>query len=63
MSERGVKVVDLRVPLTFAGLAAAHLPGITSEYADRIRAAAQEGLIGRILDVGDEDGRVIVEME
>ena len=57
------QVVDLRVPLRFANLAAAHLPGLSAEYADRIRAAAREGLVGRILDVGDANGRVIVETE
>ena len=57
-------VVNLRVPLGLAGVAAARIPGIPLDYAERIRSAIATGTRGPILDVGGDDGdRVLIVVE
>ncbi len=57
-------VVNLRVPLGLAGVAAARIPGIPFDYAERIRSAIALGTRGPILDVGGDDGdRVLIVVE
>lgn len=53
--ERGRVVVDLSIPGSLAGLAAA-VPGMPPEWADRVREALAAGVTGRIVDVAGEDG-------
>jgi hypothetical protein len=48
-------VVDLHIPGSLAGLAAA-VPGMPPEWADRIREALAAGVTGRIVDVAGDDG-------
>lgn len=64
VSDRGRTVVDVRVPLAFAALAARSIPGIPDGYADLIQNAMENDLIGAIVDAEDEDGdgvRITVE--
>ncbi|PZR64431.1 MAG: hypothetical protein DLM71_02515 [Chloroflexi bacterium] len=64
VSERGRQVVNLRIPLAFADMAARMVPGLSTEQSDRIRQAVSGGLIGPILDVEDEDGDgVLISVE
>jgi hypothetical protein len=56
VSEKGHQVVNLRVPLAFADMAARMVPGISVGQAASIRAAIDAGSIGPIIDVEDEDG-------
>lgn len=53
--ERGRVVVDLSIPGSLAGLAAA-VPGLPPEWADRVREALAAGVTGRIVDVAGDDG-------
>ncbi|MCU0484014.1 MAG: putative porin [Chloroflexi bacterium] len=53
--ERGRVVVDLAIPGSLAGLAAA-VPGMPPEWADRVREALAAGATGRIVDVAGDDG-------
>jgi hypothetical protein len=58
--EGGKSVVNLRIPVTWAGLAGSVLPGISGQHADRIREAIRSGTVGRILEVQDEDGDGVI---
>jgi SHOCT-like domain len=53
--ERGRVVVDLTIPGSLAGLAAA-LPGMPPEWSDRIGEALAAGATGRIVDVAGNEG-------
>ena len=64
VSEHGRQVVNLRIPMAFADMAARMVPGISGEQANRIRAAIDAGSIGPIIDVEDPDGdAVLISME
>jgi hypothetical protein len=56
VTERGRQVVNLRVPLAFADVAARMVPGISVGQAASIRAAINAGAIGPIIDVEDDEG-------
>jgi hypothetical protein len=56
VSEKGRQVVNLRIPLAFADMAARMVPGLSGEQSERIRAAIDAGVSGPILDVEDPDG-------
>jgi hypothetical protein len=51
----GRTVIDLQLPGVLAELAGA-VPGIPTDYVDRVREALRTGLRGSIVDVVDEDG-------
>jgi hypothetical protein len=53
--EHGRVVVDLTIPGSLAGLAAA-VPGVPPEWSDRISEALAAGVTGRIVDVAGNDG-------
>ncbi len=53
--DSGRTVVDLQLPGILAELAGA-VPGIPSDYVDRVREALRTGVRGPIIDVTDEDG-------
>jgi hypothetical protein len=64
VSEGGRRVVNLRVPLNVAGWASGFLPGLSDEYADRIRSAIASRERGPILDINSDDGsRVLIVSE
>lgn len=56
ITERGRQVVNLRVPLAFADVAARMVPGISVGQAASISAAINAGAIGPIIDVEDDEG-------
>jgi hypothetical protein len=58
--EGGRSVVNLRIPMSLAGLAGSVLPGLSNEHADRLREAIRSGTVGRILEVQDEDGDGVI---
>jgi hypothetical protein len=61
VSERGRKVVDVRVPLAFAAMAAKMVPGIPDSYAALIRQAVETDQVGPIVDLAeDEDGDAVL---
>jgi hypothetical protein len=61
VSERGRKVVDVRVPLAFAAMAAKMVPGIPDSYAKLIAEAAETDTVGPIVDLAeDEDGDAVL---
>jgi SHOCT-like domain len=63
--ERGRSVVDVRIPLAFAAMAARMVPGIPERYADLIKQAVESDTVGPIVDVSeDEDGdSVLISIE
>jgi hypothetical protein len=64
VNERGRKVVDLRVPLTFAAVAARAVPGIPDRYAALIEEAVASETMGVIVDTEDEHGDgVLITLE
>lgn len=65
VTERGRRVVDVRVPLAFAAMAARMVPGIPDSYAALIEQAVDTDTIGPIVDVAeDEDGDgVLISIE
>jgi len=61
VSERGRKVVDVRVPLAFAAMAARMVPGIPESYAALIQEAVETDAVGPIVDLAeDEDGDAVL---
>ena len=56
VSEHGRRVVDLRVPLTFAAVAARMVPGIPNSYASMIEQAVESETSGTIVDTEDDNG-------
>jgi hypothetical protein len=64
VKERGRRVVDVRVPLTFAVMAARMVPGIPDSYSALIEQAVEGDTVGPIVDVEDENGDgVLITME
>jgi hypothetical protein len=65
VTEHGRDVVDVRVPLAFAAMAARMVPGIPDRYAAMIEQAVETDTIGPIVDVAeDEDGDgVLISIE
>ena len=64
VSEHGRKVVDVRVPLAFAAMAARMVPGIPDSYATLIEQAVNTDTIGPIVDAESEDGDgVLISVE
>jgi hypothetical protein len=63
VTERGRPVVNLRVPMNIAGWASAYIPGLSDENANRIRGAIASGIRGPIIDIGDEEDRVLITSE
>ena len=60
VSERGHKVVDVRIPLAFAAMAARMVPGLPDRYASLIEQAVNTDTIGPIVDTEDEDGDAVL---
>ena len=64
VSERGRRVVDVRVPLAFAAMAARAVPGIPDGFASLIERAVTAETMGTIVDTEDEGGdRVLITLE
>jgi hypothetical protein len=64
VSERGRRVVDVRVPLAFAAMAARTVPGIPDSYSTLIEQAVDSETTGTIIDAEDENGDgVLITME
>ena len=65
VTEHGRRVVDVRVPLAFAAMAARMVPGIPDSYAAMIEQAVETDTIGPIVEVAeDEDGDgVLISIE
>jgi hypothetical protein len=64
VTERGRRVVDVRVPLAFAAMAAATVPGIPDSYAALIEQAVDANTSGPIVDAQDENGDgVLISVE
>jgi len=60
VSERGRAVVDVRVPLAFAAMAARMVPGIPESYAALIRQAVEADEVGPIVDTEDDQGDAVL---
>lgn len=64
ISDKGRRVVNLRVPLNVATFAAGIVPGLPDQEAERIREAIRSGTRGPIVDITSEDGdRVLIVSE
>ena len=61
VTERGRRVIDVRVPLAFAAMAAKMVPGIPESYATLIKEAVETDRVGPIVDIAeDEDGDAVL---
>lgn len=61
VTERGRRVVDVRVPLAFAAMAARMVPGIPDSYRAMIERAVESDMVGPIVDLAeDEDGDAVL---
>jgi len=61
VTERGRRVVDVRIPLAFAAMAARMVPGIPDSYAALIERAVESDTVGPIVDLAeDEDGDAVL---
>jgi hypothetical protein len=61
ITEKGRRVVNLRVPVNIASFAAGFVPGLPDEAAERIRSSIRAGLRGPIVDIDTGDGdRVLI---
>jgi hypothetical protein len=56
ISEKGKRMVNLRVPINIAGFVAGIVPGLPDEEAERIRSLIRAGQRGTIVDITDQDG-------
>lgn len=64
VNERGRRVVDVRVPLAFAAMAARMVPGIPDSYSALIEQAVDSETTGTIVDAEDENGDgVLITLE
>ena len=64
VNERGRRVVDVRVPIAFAAVAARAIPGIPDRYASLIEQAVDGETVGVIVDTEDENGDgVLITLE
>ena len=64
VSEGGRRVVDLRVPLGLAAMAARMVPGLSENYANLITEAVESDSVGTIVDAEDESGDgVLISLE
>jgi hypothetical protein len=64
VNERGRRVVDVRVPLAFAAMAARMVPGIPDRYSALIEQAVDSQTTGTIVDAEDENGDgVLISLE
>jgi hypothetical protein len=59
VTERGRTVVNLRIPMSWTGLASL-VPGLSGAQLDRVTEALRNGERGRILDFQDADGDGVV---
>ena len=64
VSEGGRRMVDLRVPLGLAAMAARMVPGLSENYANLITEAVESDSVGTIVDAEDENGDgVLISLE
>jgi hypothetical protein len=56
VTERGRRVVDVRVPLAFATMAARMVPGIPDSYRALIERAVEDDMVGPIVDLAEDEG-------
>ena len=64
VTEKGRKVVNLRIPLSLGRAALDRVPGLSEATTDRIREAIEAGITGPIVhvDEGSGDGvRIVIE--
>lgn len=54
--DHGHQAVNLRVPLALGNAAIRMVPGLASDYVQRVREALDAGLVGPIVDVVDDEG-------
>ncbi|HEX5466318.1 MAG TPA: hypothetical protein VFW92_06550 [Candidatus Limnocylindrales bacterium] len=54
--DHGRQAINLRVPLALGHAAVRMVPGLASDYVQRVREALDAGLAGPIVDVVDDDG-------
>jgi hypothetical protein len=61
VTEKGRRVVDVRVPLAFAAMAGRMVPGIPDSYRALIEQAVEGDVVGPIVDLAeDEDGDAVL---
>ncbi len=63
VTERGRRVVNLRLPIGVGRFALDRVPGLSGDQVERVREALRSGLSGPVLEVNDEDDGVRIVLE
>lgn len=63
VTERGRKIVNLRIPVSLGRMALDRIPGLTGSNVDLVRQALAEGRTGTLLTIDDEGDGVRIALE
>ena len=63
VTDKGRKVVNLRIPIPLGRLALDRIPGIAGNHADLVRQALAEGRVGPVLVLDDDGDGVRIAIE
>lgn len=63
ITERGRKVVNLRVPVSLGRMALDRIPGLSGTNADLVRQALADGRSGTLLDIDDDGSGVRIALD
>ena len=63
VTERGRKIVNLRIPVSLGRMALDRIPGLTGSNVDLVRQALAEGRTGTLLTIDDEEDGVRIALE
>ncbi len=63
VTERGRKIVNLRIPVSLGRMALDRIPGLTGSNVDLVRQALAEGRTGPLLTIDDEEDGVRIALE
>jgi len=63
VTERGRKIVNLRIPVALGRMALDRIPGLTGSNVDLVRQALAEGRTGTLLTIDDEEDGVRIALE
>jgi hypothetical protein len=63
VSDKGRKVVNLRIPIPLGRLALDRIPGLAGNHGDLVRQALADGRVGPVLELDDDGDGVRIAIE
>jgi hypothetical protein len=63
VSDKGRKVVNLRIPIPLGRLALDRIPGLGGDHGDLVRQALADGRVGPLLELDDDGDGVRIAIE